>query len=220
MALVPLVSHSMFVPPVPMAGFVSMMDQSPQGQDVLQTMLRSPPDFVNQYFESDKVKVDLFRFVAETFVDPEEKGRGMGVFSLPGLMHGPIRVGIAVGGSGALKDALIRCLKGYGAELRTESEVTKVLVEGGKPVGVKLKNGERIHATSCVVGQFHPWVLPSVVDNLDPRVAANAKRTTPAPIACTCGHPALKEAPSYLAGEEPTKAVVTSFAPSSLAEFR
>lgn len=219
MEIMPLISQSMFVPPAPLGAFAAMMDQSPQGQDILQTMLRSPLDVVNNYFESDKLKVHLLRFVAETFIHPEEKGCGMGVFGLVGMMHKG-RSGIAIGGSGALPEAIIRCLEDHGAELRTDAEVTKVIVEGGRAVGVQLKDGERILAKSCVVGQFHPWVLPDLVDGLDERVATNAKRTTVAPLTCTVGHYALKEMPIYPVGAEAGKATLVSFASSSLLEFR
>lgn len=217
-ALMPLVSESMQLPPAPVGAFVSMMDQSPQGRDLLQTMLRSPLDIVSEHFESDKVKIHMLRFIAETFVDPEEKGNGMTAFGLPGLLHN-MRPGIAKGGSGALPDALIRFLRDHKAELRTDSEVMKVLVEGGRATGVQLNTGERIFASQCVVGQFHPWVLPSLVDGLDPQVARNAKRVTLAPISCTVGHYALKAPPAYLADPEPGKASIVGFAPSDLATF-
>jgi len=219
MELLPLMAQSMFVPPASLGGFTAMMDQSPQGQDLLQTMLRSPLDIVNQYFRSDKLKVHLLRFVAETFIHPEEKGCGMGVFGLLGLMHKG-KAGIAQGGSGALAEALVRCLKAYGADLRTNSEVTKVLVEAGKAVGVQLKDGESLRAKSCVVGQFHPWVLPNLVDGLDERLVRNAKRTTVASVTCTVGHYALKAAPAYILGGTAGDAPLVSFASSSLAEFR
>lgn len=51
-----------------------------------------------------------------------------------------------VGGSGAIVDALVRGLKRWGGELRLRSHVDRILVESGKAVGVRLRNGEEIKA--------------------------------------------------------------------------
>ena len=52
------------------------------------------------------------------------------------------RPGIPVGGTSALSEALVRCLQHHGAELRGDALVEKVLTEGGRAVGVRLKGGE------------------------------------------------------------------------------
>lgn len=51
-----------------------------------------------------------------------------------------------VGGSEALVNALVRGLKRWGGELRLGSHVEKILVEGDRAVGVKLRRGERLYA--------------------------------------------------------------------------
>ena len=51
-----------------------------------------------------------------------------------------------VGGSGAIVDALVRGLKRWGGELWLNSHVEQILVEAGKAVGVRLRNGEVISA--------------------------------------------------------------------------
>ncbi len=51
-----------------------------------------------------------------------------------------------VGGSGAIVDALVRGLKRWGGELRLNAHVEQILVEAGKAVGVRLRQGEIIKA--------------------------------------------------------------------------
>lgn len=51
-----------------------------------------------------------------------------------------------VGGSGAIVKALVRGLKRWGGELRLNSHVAQILVEAGKAVGVRLRDGEVIKA--------------------------------------------------------------------------
>ena len=105
---------------------------------------------------------------------------------MPGMVH-TYPIGIPIGGSGALVDALIRCLKLYGAELGDKTEVAKVVVESGRAVGVRLASGETIRARNGVIGQIHPWLLGTMVDGLDPGVAARARRSRPAPLrSCRC----------------------------------
>lgn len=50
------------------------------------------------------------------------------------------------GGSEALIDALVRGLKKWGGELRLRSHVEQIIVQRGRAVGVKLRNGEAIYA--------------------------------------------------------------------------
>jgi all-trans-retinol 13,14-reductase len=56
------------------------------------------------------------------------------------------------GGSGVVK-AMTRAIKKYGGEIRVESEVKRILIEGDtkkKAIGVELNNGEIIHAEKII----------------------------------------------------------------------
>ena len=111
----------------------------------MHVMQKSMLDIVNEHFTHEKTKIHLMRSAAELLVNPDEKGTGALVFNMAGFAHS-YPWGIPVGGSGALTDALVRCLTSYGAEFRTECEVERVRVEGGKAAGVRLKDGETINA--------------------------------------------------------------------------
>jgi phytoene dehydrogenase-like protein len=209
----------MFVPPPPQGPFWSLLDQSPQGQDLMQAMQKSMLEIVDELFESEKVKLHLLKFAAELLVAPEEKGTGGTLYYMPGYLH-TYGIGIPVGGSSALSSALIKALTAHGATLRKDALVEKVLTEGGSAVGVRLRDGETIRTRMCVIGQIHPWLLPDIIDGLDERVARNAKRTKTANFTVMVGHYALNEAPNYLSGNEPRNCTLTSFAPSSLHTYR
>lgn len=58
------------------------------------------------------------------------------------------RVGVEYpkGGSGAIVEALIRGLKNWGGELRLNAHVEQILVSNGITQGVRLRNGETLHA--------------------------------------------------------------------------
>ena len=51
-----------------------------------------------------------------------------------------------VGGSGAIVDALVRGLQRWGGELRLNAHVEQILVEAGRVVGVRLRNGDVLKA--------------------------------------------------------------------------
>ena len=62
-----------------------------------------------------------------------------------------------VGGSGALVDALVRGLEKFGGKLLLNAHVDRVLVEGDRATGVKLKHGNTIKATKAVISNASVW---------------------------------------------------------------
>jgi phytoene dehydrogenase-like protein len=54
------------------------------------------------------------------------------------------------GGMGALSEALCRSIADKGAEVRLRAPVQRVLIEGGRAVGVELRDGQRITARAVV----------------------------------------------------------------------
>ena len=216
--LLPLMVQGMFVPPPPQGAFWAMLDQSSEGRAFMQVMQKSMLDIVNEHFEHDKIKIHLLKFAAEMLVGPDEKGTGAFIFNMPGMVH-RYPSGIPRGGSGALVDALVRCLTHYGAEFRTGSEVEQVLVENGRTTGVRLKDGETITARKTVIAQIHPWLLGATVQDCDPLVAANARRTETSTLSVMSAMYALREAPRFKAGDAPGRVALTNFAPASLEAF-
>ena len=136
--IVPLVTQSLFVPAPPQGQFFALLDQSAEGQEIFRALQQSKLDICREWFESDKLIIHLLKFASETLTAPEDKGTGFILYTMPGMVY-TYPIGIPVGGSGALADALIRCLKSYGCELRDKTEVAKVVVEGGRAVGVRAR---------------------------------------------------------------------------------
>ncbi len=217
-ALLPMIVHGMFVPPPPQGALWAMLDQSPEGQALMHVMQSSMLDVVNRHFRHDKVKVHLLKFAAEMLIGPDEKGTGAFIFNMPGFVHN-YPSGIPVGGSGALVTALVRCLRHYGAELRTGTQVDRVIVERGRARAVGLAGGEVIRARKAVIAQVHPWLLGDLVPELDPAVVRNARGTKTATLSVMSAMYALKEAPRYYAGVDPGRVALTNFAPASLEAY-
>ncbi|HEX7783044.1 MAG TPA: NAD(P)/FAD-dependent oxidoreductase [Sphingobium sp.] len=217
-SLLPMMVHGMFVPPPPQGAFFALLDQSAEGRALMHIMQKSMLDVVNEYFESDRLKVHLLKFAAEMLVGPDEKGTGAFIFNMPGFVH-TYHPGIPRGGSGALVSALEKCLLHHGAHFQTGAEVVEVIVRDGRAVGVRLANGETIEARRAVIGQIHPWLLGDMVPTLDPDVAARARATKTASLAISAVMYALKEPPRYLADEAAGKVALVNFAPASLEAY-
>lgn len=217
--MLPLLLAGMFVPPAPQGTFWALLDQSPEGHSLMHMLQKTVLEVVQEHFENEKVIVHLLKFASEALVPPDQKGTGLVVFTMPGLMHA-YPGGMAIGGSGALVDALIRCLKSDGAEFRLNTAVQKVLVQSGRAVGVRTAEGEVIHAKKAVIGMIHPLLLKSMVDGLDESLTAAAGKVQSAPYAIMSQHFALHEAPRYHAGDEPGRAFLAGFGSPRLEEFR
>ncbi|MBR0755277.1 NAD(P)/FAD-dependent oxidoreductase [Bradyrhizobium jicamae] len=218
MKIVPLVTQSLFVPPPPQGQFFALLDQSIEGQEIFRALQMSKLEICREWFENEKVMIHLLKFAAETLTAPEDKGTGFILYTMPGMVH-TYPIGIPVGGSGALVDALIRCLTAHGAEFRDRSDVTKVLVENGRAVGVRLADGRTIRARNGIVGQIHPWLLGEMVDGLDQGMVSRAKRTQTGSFGIMPQHMALKERPKYRAGDEAGRVILANYAPSTLERF-
>ncbi|MBW4473679.1 MAG: NAD(P)/FAD-dependent oxidoreductase [Stenomitos rutilans HA7619-LM2] len=61
-----------------------------------------------------------------------------------------------IGGSGAIVQALVRGLQKWGGTLRLGAHVEQILVESGKAVGVRLRNGETLKA-AIVISNATVW---------------------------------------------------------------
>src|SRR6185312_15062245 len=68
-------------------------------------------------------------------------------------------ISLARGGASRLIEALAGLGSEAGMELRTEAEVTRVSVAGGRAVGVELASGERIAARRAVIAGVTPPIL-------------------------------------------------------------
>ena len=216
-ALLPLMVQGMFVPPPPQGMFWALLDQSAEGRALMHVMQKSMLDIVSENFVHDKVKIHLMKCAAELLIAPDEKGTGAFIFNMAGFAH-TFPWGIPRGGSGALVDALIRCLQAHGAIFRAEAEVEKVLVSGARATGVRLKGGEYISA-GTVIGQIHPWMLTDLVEGVDPELARRARETKTASFTLMSAMFAMKEAPRFTAPEEATRVALMNVAPASLESY-
>nr|AAG50743.1 hypothetical protein [Arabidopsis thaliana] len=62
-----------------------------------------------------------------------------------------------IDGTGAVVEALVRGLEKFGGRLSLKSHVENIVIENGKAVGVKLRNGQFVRARKAVVSNASMW---------------------------------------------------------------
>ncbi|MDQ0456806.1 phytoene desaturase family protein [Rhizobium paknamense] len=199
MAFLPMFMSGLYAPPFPMGAFMAMMDQTDEGRDILDFMSRSSVDIVDQFFESERLKVHLVRLVTENLQAPDDLGTGMGVFLMPGIIH-TYGVSRPIGGSGELTKAMIKAIEHFGGEVRCQSEVSRILTSSGRITGVELTTGERFEAKDAVIAGIHPKVLGRFVEGIPERVNDRAQRITQSHFSIMLSHYALKKQARLKAG--------------------
>jgi len=128
---------------------------------LLDLFTKSAADYLGQWFESDVVKGALaFDGIVGAYASPFTPGTAYLLLHYAfGEVNGKPGVwGHAIGGMGAITQAMARAAEARGAVVRTGAAVDCLLVEGAKAAGVQLQSGERISARA-VAANVPPKLL-------------------------------------------------------------
>ncbi|WP_404477520.1 phytoene desaturase family protein [Novosphingobium sp. BL-52-GroH] len=154
------------VPPAPGVQAM-MMDQSPEGREMMRLQQISSWDLICEWFDHPKVRIALARYASEAMMDPFDNGTGFGFYLILPYMH-KYGMGIPRGGSGELARALTDCFKDHGGTVKLDSEVVRIKIEDGEAKGLILASGEEVLASKAVVTGLHvTQVFPKMVDGFD-----------------------------------------------------
>jgi phytoene dehydrogenase-like protein len=118
----------------------------------VQLMTMSAADFLDQWFETDVLKATMAASgVIGTFLGVRSPGTAYVLLHhYMGEIDGAFRSwGLSRGGTGSISNAIAAAALEAGAEIRTETSVSKIIVKEGSAVGVVLANGD--YLTSNVV---------------------------------------------------------------------
>ena len=159
-------------PPNAGGGMLELIEGARFGQRMLRLSLedkrllvdlftRSVADYLAMWFESEVVQGALaFDGIVGAYASPYTPGTAYVLLHhCFGEVNGKSGVwGHAVGGMGAISQAIARCAQERGAVIRTEAAVASVVVEDGRTRGVVLAGGERI-AARAVAANVPPKLL-------------------------------------------------------------
>jgi phytoene dehydrogenase-like protein len=146
----------------------------------IQLMTMSAADFLDQWFETEPLKATMSASgIIGTFQGPRSPGTAYVLLHhYMGDVDGSIGAwGFARGGMGAVSKAIASCLKAHGGEIITDAPVDRVIVRGGKAVGVATANGNEYHAKVIVSNLDPKRTFTKLFDqkDLDPAFAKRAR---------------------------------------------
>ena len=136
------------------------LDEKTVGE-ITRLFTTSASDLLDRWFESPIVKGnEAVNGVIGTWAGPKTPGTAYVLLhhSLGEEEEGVVAsTGMPVGGTGAVADAFRRSAESFGAEVRVNALVEKVLVRNGRTTGVVIAGGEEVHA-NAVVTTCHPQI--------------------------------------------------------------
>ncbi|MGQ0700737.1 MAG: phytoene desaturase family protein [Panacagrimonas sp.] len=216
----PMISMSMAKPPLPFGRFISFLEQSDIGQEMLMAMLRSSYDLVIERFEHPKVRLHFLKWMAEMTCSPEEKTTGMTLLFLIYSSHSN-PAGCVVGGSQNLTAAMIRCIEHHGGEVRTGSTVRRILNKDGIARAVELEDGQVLNARLALVAAIHPHALDDMVPGLDAGLVERARNVELSSYGIFLINAALREKPVWNVGQAPEDCLCVNYVDyTSVEDFR
>jgi len=133
----------------------------PMRRELLDLFVKSAGDYLDGWFESAPIKAAYgFDGIVGNYASPYSAGSGYVLLHhVFGEVNGKKGAwGHAIGGMGAITQAMAKAAAERGVEIRVASPVREVLVESGRAVGVVTEKGEAIRARS-VVSNLNPKLL-------------------------------------------------------------
>jgi len=164
-------------------------------------------DIVRERFSDEQVRAFFLWLSFMTMANVDQPGTGLNALSLPAGRQA-FSWTTAEGGSVALPDALAKIVVEHGGEVRTDAEVTRLIVEDGRAVGVVTADGTEHRAHRAVVSTIHVTQLPGIVgrESLGEEFVSGLERWR-AGITMFVTHYALDAAPRYRTEQGPVASV-------------
>src|SRR5690554_5431631 len=127
-------------------------------RDVLDLFTKSAGDWLDGWFESDPIKACYgFDSIVGNYASPYAAGSAYVLLHhVFGEVNGKTGAwGHAIGGMGAITQAMARACAQAGVRIHTGAAVERVLVRGGRAVGAALEDGRELRAAT-VVANLNP----------------------------------------------------------------
>ena len=138
-----IVAPATYIPPMLPIDITIAMQKTEVGREMLELGERSPVDIITSTFEHDKVRTLMLYASCMWGLDPRETGLG---FMVPLMLDRAMNKCYCYGGSHKFGSALGRAVLQNGGLLLEAAEVSKILLENGRAVGVKLAEGRTIRS--------------------------------------------------------------------------
>lgn len=126
--------------------------------DLATIVLSTTRELGEAYFSTEEARALLATWGLHLDFGPDVSGGGLFPF-LEAFSDMEEGMALVEGGAQRLVEALAAMIRARGGEVRTGSEVTRILTEDGEATGVELADGTRLGARKAVVANLVPTVL-------------------------------------------------------------
>lgn len=139
----------------PTANGLQKLESDPAGKDFKRLWQMTPRQVVDELFENDAVKsLVLSQMAIPRGVGVDYAGGGIEVLK---LIAGDQKPELARGGSHSIAQVLQRAYVYNGGQIRAVHHVEKILIDKGRAVGVRLRDGREWKAKIAVVANSDPY---------------------------------------------------------------
>jgi phytoene dehydrogenase-like protein len=150
-------------------------------RDLVELFTKSAGELLDDWFESEPLKAVLgWDAIVGNYASPYTPGTAYVLLHhVWGEVNGkPGAWGHAIGGMGAISDAIAAEARVRGVEIRTGARVAQVRVRGGRAAGVVLADGTELTARRVVAGINPKLLYTRLLDpaDLDPEILARFGR--------------------------------------------
>src|SRR5215472_466818 len=212
-------------PPGSPSSALAALEATP-GLEAVRWRFSSALETVEERFHEQHVRTFFLWMSLMTMAWIDEPGTGLLPLSLAAGRQA-FSWTTPVGGSIALPEALARVIQACGGEIRTDSEVKRIIIEGGRAVGVVTADGAEYRAARAVVSTIHIKHLPGIVGAkaLGEKFVRGLEHWRTG-VTMFVSHYALNAAPLYRLEQGPTASVAAGIIESpeellaALAAFR
>jgi phytoene dehydrogenase-like protein len=144
-------------------------------------MTMSSADYLDEWFEFDTLKATKSASgIIGTFLGPRSPGTAYVLLHhYMGELDGAFRAwGFQRGGTGAISESIAGAARAFGAEIRVDAAVERVLTRDGRATGVALTTGEEIAASTVVSGLDPRLTFTKLLDpkELPPALVEDIRR--------------------------------------------
>jgi phytoene dehydrogenase-like protein len=158
-------------PPLPPAERRELLTRTAAGRRLLDVSASSPLEFVQREFEDPTVMAGLLFFNGLREVDLRVRGFG---HHIAALIASPAKAQMSRGGSAALARALEAAMRASGGDIRLMTEPARIVMEGGRAIGIETSEGEMILARHLVASSLNPH--QTFLELLEPSAVPRAIR--------------------------------------------
>lgn len=164
----------------PGALFLSPLEKTPAGRELIRLSMKPPSDLVNDFFEEPRLRNLLRQRISEGFTRPDDEPQLGNPFIMHLIMSHTVgrSFGLAVGGTGTVCEAIRKNFEEAGGHIQFGKYVEEISMQGSAASGVRCRDGSTYAAKKAVISDVtHVTTLTKMVgeEKLEPRFARKVK---------------------------------------------